>query len=402
MGHQIKKSHKLDIGFQIEIYRKNGNVEIVKPLQNGSRDENTIELTTVNSQKEIIDYKIAPFRSYTNNFMAILGYQFHGDFDLNFSTRDTGANIITPTASSGFYFRTGIADEGSYGILLGTGSTDVTLDDYGLLSPLPQGTGSNTLSYGLSTASLIHTPGTSYKVQVGREVTNNSGASLTIREEGIVTRTSPTGSSTQAFMVARDNYDKSGAAVTVNLSNGQSVEVRHNFYFNTSEGFTKPFAEWFYSHANVVSFPATGSTHDVDDALLSFNMTDPVLLINAAAGDATYGIVVGSSNTALDETNYALVAPIDHGANAGELNYGIMEFESPVVDNVSSTQTKITISRLFTNDYVSNITIREAGINCIGKTAQRFNILRRLTSDILIAPSESFRIKFTYQISSAD
>jgi hypothetical protein len=397
---QIKKSHKLDVGLQIEIYRKNGVVEIINPTQNGCRDENTIELTTFTPKKDLISYKITPFRSYTNNFMAILGYQFHGDFDLNFSTKDTGGNITTPTSSSGFYFRTGVAGEGDYGILLGTGSNDATLEDYDLQAPLVQGTGSNTLNYGSSTASLVHTAGISYKIQVGREVTNNSGANLTIREEGIVTRTSPTGSSTQAFMIARDNYDKSGAAVTVNLSNGQSVEVRHNFYFNTAEGFTKPFAEWFYSHVNVTTFPATGSTHDVENALLSFNMTDPVLLINAPAGDSTYGIIVGSSNAALDETDYTLTLPIDHGASAGELDYGIMEFESPVVDNISSTQTKLTVSRLFTNDYISNITIREAGINCIGKTAQRFNILRRLTGDILIAPSESFRIKFTYQVSS--
>jgi len=79
----------------------------------------------------------------------------------------------------------------------------------------------------------------------------------------------------------------------------------------------------------------------------------------AAAGDATQGITVGTGTGAVAPSDNKLGTQIAHGTGAGQLSYGGMGFGSV---STTATQTKLTMSRAFTNNSGSTITIQEIGL----------------------------------------
>lgn len=84
------------------------------------------------------------------------------------------------------------------------------------------------------------------------------------------------------------------------------------------------------------------------------------LLATASEGDNGYGVVVGTSDTAVAITDYALGAIVANGSGADQLLYKVVTFpDAPAT--VGSTNTW-TIRRLFENDSGATITIKEAGI----------------------------------------
>jgi len=82
-----------------------------------------------------------------------------------------------------------LAPEGadSYGIVVGTGTTSVSLDDYNLASQIKNGTGAGQLKYG-ATEKYDYSEQGSNVVDLGvkRSFTNNSGSSITINEIGLI------------------------------------------------------------------------------------------------------------------------------------------------------------------------------------------------------------------------
>jgi hypothetical protein len=90
------------------------------------------------------------------------------------------------------------AGDTSAGILVGTSDTPVSLGQYNLLGLIPHGTGSGQLSYGATVVEDL-TIDTTYFFRIIRTFTNNSGASITVREIGLFLKTVSPG-----FMFARD------------------------------------------------------------------------------------------------------------------------------------------------------------------------------------------------------
>jgi len=78
------------------------------------------------------------------------------------------------------------------------------------------------------------------------------------------------------------------------------------------------------------------------------------------AGDVTQGIIVGTSNTPNDLTTYALGGKIGHGTSLGQLLYGVESIEE--VSNPSGNDLQFRITRTFTNNSGSTITVKEVGL----------------------------------------
>jgi hypothetical protein len=78
----------------------------------------------------------------------------------------------------------------------------------------------------------------------------------------------------------------------------------------------------------------------------------------APAGEASAGIVVGSSDTPVSLSQYSLGALIPHGTGSGQLTYGATNVETLSKD----TTWFFRIVRTFTNSSGASVTVREIGL----------------------------------------
>jgi hypothetical protein len=72
------------------------------------------------------------------------------------------------------------------GIVVGTGTTQMSPDDYALEAQIAEGTGTDQLNYGACTVGAVTVDGNISTVSVSRSFTNNSGADITISEVGLI------------------------------------------------------------------------------------------------------------------------------------------------------------------------------------------------------------------------
>ena len=82
----------------------------------------------------------------------------------------------------------GDADVDYKGIVIGTGITAVTIDDYKLDTQIMQGTGSGQMRHLASTPGWPAVVGSNCSFLTSRTFLNNSGGSITVRESGIYCR----------------------------------------------------------------------------------------------------------------------------------------------------------------------------------------------------------------------
>jgi len=80
------------------------------------------------------------------------------------------------------------ADEDYIGIVVGTGTTAVTIDDYKLATQIMHGTGSGQLRYLICTPGTPSVAGSNCDFLTSRVFLNNSGGSIMVRESGIYCR----------------------------------------------------------------------------------------------------------------------------------------------------------------------------------------------------------------------
>jgi hypothetical protein len=120
------------------------------------------------------------------------------------------------SGASGSYGGAAPAGDTSAGILLGTSDTPVTLAQYNLLSLIAHGTGSGQLSYGATVVEDL-TIDTTYYFRIIRTFTNNSGASITVREIGLFLKICSPG-----FMFVRDVPTS-----PITIPNGSTLTLRY-------------------------------------------------------------------------------------------------------------------------------------------------------------------------------
>ncbi len=100
-----------------------------------------------------------------------------------------------PFAASENFRMNGPAGNTNYGIVVGTGSTPVTVTDYALDALIPQGLGAGQMDYLACSVADASVSDPHCSFVVSRSATNNSGGSITVRETGIymiAQRLSPT------------------------------------------------------------------------------------------------------------------------------------------------------------------------------------------------------------------
>ena len=125
----------------------------------------------------------------------------------------------------------------------------------------------------------------------------------------------------------------------------------------------------------------TFSMLDTSDTSITPNMGSPgVININAGSGISTYGIVVGSGNTAnVSQKNmmYSMIALIPNGTALGQLTYQAVSFGTP---SESGNTSSWTLSRNFINLSGGTITVSEVGIIAY---VSGFNMLNSVSSALV-------------------
>lgn len=81
---------------------------------------------------------------------------------------------------------------------------------------------------------------------------------------------------------------------------------------------------------------------------------------DAGVGNVNYGILVGTGTNTVAIDDYTLQTKIAHGSSAGQLNYSAMSLDNTITTAGSTIY--FNLSRTFTNNSGSDITIQEVGL----------------------------------------
>ncbi len=119
---------------------------------------------------------------------------------------------------------------------------------------------------------------------------------------------------------------------------------------------------------------------------------------DAAAGDSTYGLVVGSGTDPVTVNDYKLQTQILHGLAAGLLDHKVVTFTTTTVLGSSAV---FKISRAFVNSSGAQITVRELGLYEKGNSSWIFCSVRDLTpSPVVVDNTKTLTAEFTFTISA--
>jgi hypothetical protein len=127
--------------------------------------------------------------------------------------------------------------------------------------------------------------------------------------------------------------------------------------------------------------------------------------VNDGANDSTYGILVGSGTSAPTIIDHSLSILIPNGTSTGQLQYGAVNIYSPVT-NTSTNSGYFTVSRTFTNNSGSSVTVSEVGMAAwdgayVGSPGQYYLILHDLLPTPITVPNgSSLTISYEIQVNT--
>ena len=157
-----------------------------------------------------------------------------------------------------------------------------------------------------------------------------------------------------SFSMRRDSVMKKPElwySVTVRDRRGKTISRERR----RAHSFLKQWNEfiWFFHFGGTI-YPkiTTGSPTKLDSHDNNFRM-------NGGEGDASLGIVIGTSNTPVVVDDYAMGAKIAEGYGAGQMHHLANTFGAPVVFPPSCGYS---ISRIIVNNSGGLITVRESGL----------------------------------------
>ncbi len=146
--------------------------------------------------------------------------------------------------------------------------------------------------------------------------------------------------------------------LTVKDKDGKITEHR----VMKSKSFVRQFLELLWIQAGQINENLLYELRDTSNVLENVAAIVRILAANALAGDATFGIVVGTGAVAPTINDYALGTLIPHGIGVGppvQLQYSAVVFAVPVSD---ATTSQFTITRDFANGSGVAAIVNEIGL----------------------------------------
>jgi len=161
------------------------------------------EITVRDKNGKVIEHRREESKSLVKNFLLLLNAAFRistsSVVDTGGTAQNAGARYYwsrwcnaaygTVAGYGGWSALAGEGDD-TFGIVVGTGNTPVTADDYNLESKIAHGTDAGQLSYNETILYGPFVTGTAVVQVFRRQFTNNSGTDITVNEIGLIVKTS--------------------------------------------------------------------------------------------------------------------------------------------------------------------------------------------------------------------
>lgn len=209
----------------------------------------TVEAKVITKDKKIIKIHKQHSHSFVQNYLGQLATMFSG-VSYYYVMRNNSGNYYTiggtgQSLDIDMDINDG-SNSSSYGIVVGTGTTPPTPNDYNLGNLIENGTSTNTLSYGstafipnglTSTLSPTSTSpssgfvtinGNISSIQIQRTFTNNSGATITITETGIVAIIAGPGPTNYSTLIIHDLLSSA-----ISIPNGSTLTITYTISVST-------------------------------------------------------------------------------------------------------------------------------------------------------------------------
>jgi hypothetical protein len=128
------------------------------------------------------------------------------------------------------------------------------------------------------------------------------------------------------------------------------------------------------------------------------------IVVNDGANDSSFGILIGSGTSAPTIIDYSLSILISNGTGIGQMQYGAVSITGAVT-NTSTNTGYFTVTRTFTNNSGSSITVSEVGMAAFdggftGLPNQIYLILHDLLPTPITVPNGS-SLTISYEIQVA-
>jgi len=129
------------------------------------------------------------------------------------------------------------------------------------------------------------------------------------------------------------------------------------------------------------------------------------ITVNDGSNDDGYGILIGSGTSAPTIIDYNLSQVISNGTGVGQMQYGAVSVTGAVT-NTTTNSGYITVTRTFTNNSGSSITVSEVGLVAYSQAEtfqsnQAFLIIHDLLpSPITVPNGSSLSISYEIQVTT--
>lgn len=190
-----------------------------------------LELTVTDKNGKVTEHRVLKSESFVRQFLEILYVQMTYQPAARTSVRDT-SNVLRDVKS---YVCAGAGSKavnfdvyaaaGSVllGILVGTGNTAPTINDYHMETLIADGVGAGQLQYSAITYGAPVSDATTSQLTITRNFANGSGGAITVNEIGLVCRASyGAGTGIEYFLLVRDVIGGG-----INVPNGQTLTVNY-------------------------------------------------------------------------------------------------------------------------------------------------------------------------------
>jgi len=183
-----------------------------------------VEIEVTDKDGKLIESRVEEGHTWTRNLIALMCVQA-AQGERSGGRRIDGSYVNTRPGGATFALNGGAGNDGK-GIVIGRSDTAYTLNDYDLGTRITHGTSSGQMVYNDTTVEDFQTSGGGCLFRVVRTFTNNSGASITVKEIGLICGGYYAPGYETTFLLARDVLSS-----PVTVPNGSTLTVRYIISF---------------------------------------------------------------------------------------------------------------------------------------------------------------------------
>ncbi len=375
---------------------------------------NIVSITAGDSSKYRITGTSSLFSSYPSSGKITLGgfqgINLAGRFNftkisnsiIDIDGTTYSAGWVTGTGGGAAYFPTtslGNPSEYSFrsdGIIVGSGDTPVTIDDYMLDQQIPNGSSTGSLTYGSLVVSQDTNDSTSAQITITQTFINNTTSTIEIKEIGLLQYGS---SSSGSLLTMRDILPS-----PVNIGSGSTLTVNYRLktVLDTGTdpgGFLASFMRLMYrkmalTTRAIFDIDNVSRTHAPSQADFCVIHGGGLNVENPNQGEYLpaykFGIILGTGNTAVSMGDYSLNSLIEHGETSGKmLHYG--GFVEGFL--IGPDYAEFNVIKAFENNSGAAIVVREYGLvvatdnySALSSASNKFIHLFAITRNVLTTP----------------